>query len=581
MKKLNKSYIKGLVFAASFLTAIACSDQLDENLANPSVLSPEQASNEYIFNGIQLNFQNFFLNTTDFGQDLTRMRNLYGNTYENAYTQNSFNGVWQSAYSDLMVNANLLLSKTVENPATTELEYNPYYQGCTRVMKAYVLMTLVDYFGDVPYADAFNTSDFNPAAQGGAAVYDSAKALLESAIVHFGAVTSTTPVTKDDLFYRVKVGSQGPTALADRWKKAATTMLLKYYLNRRLIDPAGSKTGITALIATGNLIDADFATGGGTFSEDFQFNYYANSQSNPNTYHPWFYGSYLTSAGPYLSNSYMKELYDGKGLKDPRIRYYFYRQVNVPTTDVNELTCSIPTFPYTTFPPAHYPPGTAYCQLPEGYWGRDHLNFEGTPPDGLKKTTYGLYPAGGRFDANDAKPVTDQGLASGGKGAGILPILMSSFTFFMLAEYELTLNSNPAAARVNLDKAVRTSIDRVMKFIPGAVVAAFAPSATGVNNYVNIVLANYDAAATANDKLNVIIKEYWVALWGNGIESYNMYRRTGFPQPMQPSLGVNPGNFYRSLTYPGVYVNRNNKATQKPDNKVQVFWDNNPDGFIN
>ena len=32
---------------------------------------------------------------------------------------------------------------------------------------------------------------------------------------------------------------------------------------------------------------------------------------------------------------------------------------------------------------------------------------------------------------------------------------------------------------------------------------------------------------TDGDRLNVIMKEYFIALWGNGIESYNNYRRTG------------------------------------------------------
>lgn len=594
-KKSIYTLIRAAVLTVGLLIAVACTTGLDTNLNNPSALSPEQASNEYIFNGIQLNFQNFFLNTTDFGQDNLRMRNLYGNTYENAYTQNSFNGIWYSAYSDIMVNANLLLTKTTDNPATTDNEYNPYYQGATKTIKAYVLMTLVDFFGDIPYAEAFNTSDFNPVVQSGAEVYDSVKVLLDSAIVDFGRVVATTPKTLDDLFYGAQLPSGGNplggtdvVTLASKWRKAANTMLLKWHLNRRLIDAAGSTAGIAALVAGGQLIDADLLSGGNGFREDFQFNYYANSQQNPNTFHPWFYGNYLTSTGPYMSNSYMKELYDGKGFKDPRIRYYFYRQVNQPTTDVNELTCSIPTFPYTTFPPAHYPPGTAYCQLPEGYWGRDHLNFEGTPPDGLKKTTYGLYPAGGRFDANDAVPVTAQGLASGGKGRGCLPILMSSYTFFMLAEYELMLNNNAPQARIYLEQAVRASIDRTMTFIPSATVAAFVPSATGVNNYVNAVLALYDAASPVapnttvkENQMDVIAREYWLALWGNGIEAYNMYRRTGRPTRMQPSLGVNPGNFYRSFTYPGVYVVRNSNAVQKPDNKVQVFWDNNPAGFIN
>jgi hypothetical protein len=567
MKKItNNKFLSGMVLSLGLLSAIACKEGLDSNLNNPSALSPEAASNEFVWNGVQLGFANFFLNVTDFGQDITRMRNMFGSTYENTYTQNSFNGIWLSAYADVMVNGNLLLSKTVENPGTPEIEYNPFYQGTTKVMKAYVLMTLVDYFGDIPYAQAFNTSDFNPDAQDDAAVYDSVRTMLESAVVDLTAVTSGTSKPPYDLYY-------GGNALG--WRKAANSLLFKLHLNRRLIDPNGADAAMAALIVGNDMINAN--------GDDFSFKYSANSQTNPNTYHPWFYNNYLTSTGPYMSNAYMKELYDGKGFKDPRIRYYFYRQVNVPTTDVNELTCSSPVYPYTTFPPAHYPPGTAYCQLLEGYWGRDHLNFEGTPPDGLKKTTYGVYPAGGRFDANDAVPVTDQGLSSGGKGKGVLPIMMSSYVLFMRAEHALMKpSSDEPGAEILLEQAVRRSIDRVMTFIPSASVAGFVPSPTGIDNYVLAAVTNRWGAATTNQEwLDIICKEYWVALWGNGVEAYNMYRRTGMPTGMQPALAANPGNFYRSYTYPGVYVVRNNSAVQKTSPKVKVFWDNNPDGFIN
>lgn len=567
MKNTIIKYVRVMTLTVGMLTALACTQGLDNNLSNPAALSPEQASNDFIWNGMQLNLANFFLNTTDFGQDITRMRNLFGSTYENCYTQNSFNGVWQSGFSDLMVNANLLLQKTAENPATTELEYNAFYQGTSKVMKAYALMTLVDYFGDIPYAEALDPSNFFPDVQGGAVVYDSVKVLLDAAIVHLNAVDAATQKpTVTDLYY-------GGDEV--RWRKAANSLLFKWHLNRRLIDAAGSDAAMTALVAGGDMIN--------TNAEDFQFNYTANSQSNPNTYHPWFYNNYLTSTGPYMSNSYMKELYDGKvpygySGKDPRIRYYFYRQVDEETKDVNELTCSSEVFPYTAIPPAHYPPGTAYCQLPEGYWGRDHLNFEGTPPDGLKKTTYGLYPAGGRFDANDAEPVTEQGLGSGGRGRGILPMMQSSYVMFMEAEHQLTKPApNLPQARIVLEAAVRRSIDKVMTFNTAAVVVGFVPSPTGITNYVNAVLNKYDTG----DKLDAIAKEYWIALWGNGIESYNLYRRTGRPLNQQPALAPNPGNFYRSFTYPAVYVVRNRDAVQKPDNKVQVFWDNNAAGFIN
>ena len=39
-----------------------------------------------------------------------------------------------------------------------------------------------------------------------------------------------------------------------------------------------------------------------------------------------------------------------------------------------------------------------YCNLPEGYWGRDHGNDEGIPPDHSKEHLMGIYPAGGAYD---------------------------------------------------------------------------------------------------------------------------------------------------------------------------------------
>lgn len=76
------------------------------------------------------------------------------------------------------------------------------------------------------------------------------------------------------------------------------------------------------------------------------------------------------------------------------------------------------------------------------------------------------------------------------------------------------------------------------------------------------------------------MKEYWLSLFGNGIDAFNSYRRTGKPGNFQAGLTVDMGKAYRSFTYPSIYVNRNSTATQKADNAVQVFWDTNPANFI-
>ncbi len=78
---------------------------------------------------------------------------------------------------------------------------------------------------------------------------------------------------------------------------------------------------------------------------------------------------------------------------DPRTRYYFYRQqTNFANRNENTSSCSVAP------PPPHYPAGMPYCTLIQGYWGRDHGDNSGIPPDGELRTTWGIYPAGGEFD---------------------------------------------------------------------------------------------------------------------------------------------------------------------------------------
>jgi hypothetical protein len=119
----------------------------------------------------------------------------------------------------------------------------------------------------------------------------------------------------------------------------------------------------------------------------------------------------------------------------------------------------------------------------------------------------------------------------------------------------------------------------------GAVINAFtsdADYAESVEDYLAFVGDQYDAAPNVTlglpSKKYVIAREYWLSLFGNGTEAFNMYRRTGEPSIMQPGLETNPGTFPRSFFYPLNYLVTNTSAVQKADQAVQVFWDNNPAG---
>jgi hypothetical protein len=93
--------------------------------------------------------------------------------------------------------------------------------------------------------------------------------------------------------------------------------------------------------------------------------------------------------------------------------------------------------------------------------------------------------------------------------------------------------------------------------------------------YLANVSTIYDAAASSNDKLNVVIKEFFITLYGNGIDAYNAYRRTGFPRDIQVNIEPNPGSFIRSFLYPASETNTNPNVPQKTVSQ-RVFWDTNP-----
>ncbi|WP_019990136.1 SusD/RagB family nutrient-binding outer membrane lipoprotein [Rudanella lutea] len=541
------------LFVLALCTVLISSCELDL-LDNPNAVTAANTDINYLLSQVELTYAGHFNQLSDPGMRLTRMLNQGAAIYDNAVTPISNDGTWTTAYAGLLNDVKALI------PLAEKAELF-VHAGIARTLRASALANMVDAFGDIPYTEALNSENFNPKIDGGAAIYTAALADLDEAIKNFSA-TSKGGAT-GDLFY-------GGTP--DSWIRVANTIKLKMLLNRRLIDKAGTTSAINALITGDKLIS--------TAAQNFSFKFGSNL-TNPDTRHPRYAGQYSpTGGGDYQSNSYMGVMHDSKGFPDPRIRYYFYRQVTRNTADVNELRC------ITNQKPAHYGPNDVFC-LPTmiGYWGRDHLSNEGIPPDGLRRTAWGLYPAGGLFDNDAGRPVS---LGAGAGGAGIHPIMMRSFVDFMLAESALTLGTS-GSPRALLRSAIEKSMADVRALAMGSTEAGKISTfetdqkivwADQVTRYVNKVLADYDAATTDDARLNIIATEYWLALYGNGVESYNLYRRTGKPANQQPALDPNPGQFVRSYYYPTSFITRNSNAKQKPNVTVPVFWDNNPAGFV-
>lgn len=341
------------------------------------------------------------------------------------------------------------------------------------------------------------------------------------------------------------------------------------YIQARLVDN-GSIAKFNAIANSGNYIQE---------GDDFEFNW-GVSVTNPDSRHPAFRNNYTPSGveAGYQSNWLLNTMRNEKSVIDPRIRYYFYRQVNDVPINEQDLRCSV-----EPIPPHYATNNQIYCIIEnnDGYWGRDHGNAEGIPNDRQKRTAVGLYPAGGRFDGNNFVAIGGASAPNfGARGYGITPILLGSTVDFWRAE--ATFFGGSGDARQLMLSGIQKSFNKVRGFISRDASAnlTFVPPLSQDATYLNNVGTLYDNAAGNSGKLNRIVKEMFITLYGNGIDSYNAYRRTGFPLDLQLNIEPDPGGFIRSFLYPASEANTNINIDQKSSVRIRVFWDNNPEtGF--
>ncbi|MDD4107703.1 MAG: SusD/RagB family nutrient-binding outer membrane lipoprotein, partial [Prolixibacteraceae bacterium] len=122
---------------------------------------------------------------------------------------------------------------------------------------------------------------------------------------------------------------------------------------------------------------------------------------------------------------------------------------------------------------------------------------------------------------------------------------------------------------------------------------ATAPALSGteeVDEYIEKVLNEYDGGSDAK-KFQIIMTQKWISLFGTPLETYNDYRRTGYPVIFDPvtmasvadggpdGSGPVPVQSSRgyALSYPysaDELTLNNNAPAQKTITQYKIFWDN-------
>jgi hypothetical protein len=421
------------------------------------------------------------------------------------------------------------------------------YVAVAKLEKAYLVTLMVDMWGDIPFSKTQQgQANTSPAFENGQEIYEKMLTLVDEAIADAGKVSGNSLVpASSDLIYS---GSKSA------WIAMGNSLKLKLYNTIRLVDPTRSANAIRTLIA-----DPSTLIGGASNSNAGDFTFRFGPGQNPNNRHPWHRQDYQGSKTFYMSQSLIDLLFDHD---DPRLRYYVVRQN--ATAGLNNSTNS------------------------NGYYGRNPGDGTATPADLNRRATFGVYPAGGLYDNAQVNnlPAANQYLTntgatgslkvvsvSDGTGAGIMPMITNAMVKFIRAEAALTLNTGDDARQAFRDgiTAHLTSVSAYAVTNGGSTL-----SEASISSFADAQVALYDAA-DANGKLNLVMTQKYIASYGNGMEAYTDYRRTGLPElrPLLSPLNTFPLRLYYSETELTANTSLGGNASQLQiaQQTTPVFWD--------
>jgi len=429
-------------------------------------------------------------------------QNIESTDSQYPFNPSDFNLAWEELYKDALVNIEQIISAAEDPEAENQL---PAYAAIAKLQKAYIYAIIVNMWGTAPYDEAALGANgpTNPTYEDGSEIYPKLILLIDEALAQLATVQDGDPVPfGSDVIYGGDV---------DLWTKMGNSLKLKLYINLANVEASRGEAvaGINQLIAEGNLISSN--------DEDYQLQFGSNlAPENRHRMHQLHYQGAKTY---YMSNFMMNRMRNEFSVVDPRIRYYFYRQIS-EFDDALESGAVVPDdfpcFGYGARPgdPSSWTGTCAVGYVGDGYTGRDHGDGTGIPNDGNSRTTFGVYPVAGLFDDNSFRTVAQ----SDGSGEGLYPFITNFMVKFWLAESAL-LYGTTGDAREYLEDGIRASISKVINFGQTFATnydASFEPGSATIEAYVDEILALYDAPPAGNplydmgdlteSRLNIILE---------------------------------------------------------------------------
>ncbi len=281
-----------LYFAIGIIGFSSCKSYFGNTNLNPddtlaaganTTLTPIEATLSYTLNGDIARYSGIF------DQHLDGNNRQFAGLQLYQFTGGDFNSPWDNLYLDCGNNIRAMEAITDGKAANT-------YSGIARVLEAQAIMTLTDFYGDVPYSQAFQgLKTTAPAYDKQADIYTAIFQLLTDARAKLLLKANAPAPGGDDVIYG---GS------ATQWTKYANVLAARAYLHLGKVD-AGNYTKALAEIAKGGFVSS---------ADDGRFTYLATATGSAPMY------QYLNQRGDAENGANYIALLSS--LSDPRLKTY-------------------------------------------------------------------------------------------------------------------------------------------------------------------------------------------------------------------------------------------------------------------
>jgi len=575
-----KNTMKNTFHKSTFLVALAlsfffagCSDYLD---VDTDTDRPVAAPINQLLPNVQLGVRNF----NDYQFYSAEVLSVYTHQFTTREDPDQYGArpsntpmtnEWDNVYLTL-TDIETLIATASESTATSETG-DQMYVGVAQILKAYLMSSAVDLWGDVPFSEATQleqgivSANFDDQQE----IYQGVLDLIDSGKANIASEAGKKPGS-EDLFYGGNMA---------QWTKFANTLKLKLY-NQIKTTSIFSQSDFDALVTEDNFFKSS--------ADDFQFDHTAN-QSPTDERNRLFVSAYgSTQFGDYQS-PWFYEILKGmnpnifKGIEDPRIPYYFVNQLQegeLPPDQGNATTGD---------------PNADYWDASTGFYS---IRFGSIGPDrdhaAENSTTYpGIFPSGGFYD-DKSGPTIDITT-----GTGVAPHRILTYDEFLYIQAEL-INAGlmTGSASDKLKEAMVASFAKVDEVVRGTGTSQVVPVLSGSEavigtplSYIEKVIVLFDGASSEK-QLEIIMTQKWVSTFGDSMDQYTDYRRTGYPVlanpvgsspeyqlnnndgfPLDDEVTVQNNAFQLSIFWPQSELNLNQNApAQKNPATYTIFWDN-------